>query len=243
VATSGDYTDLINLPTLFDGAYSSLTGVPSTFAPAAHTLGSHSDVTVSLAFSGQYLRWDGSAWRNASITAGDLPSLDASKISTGIFNAARIPNLATSKITSGTFADARIAQSNVTQHQAALAIARSQITGVLDDIAGEFLSDSALTTGEKKLLRAVEAASTISTASIVLDASDSITVTVRKYTPSAGSLGSATALGTISTSSAQHNRSTGLSWSVAAGDVLELEITTAPSTATQAVISLGRTPA
>ncbi len=35
-------------------------------------------------------------------------------------------------ITSGTFADARIAQSNVTQHQAALAIATSQLTGTID---------------------------------------------------------------------------------------------------------------
>ena len=42
--------------------------------------------------------------------------------------AAAIPNLDTSKITTGTFADARIAASNVTQHQASLAIAASQIT-------------------------------------------------------------------------------------------------------------------
>jgi hypothetical protein len=39
--------------------------------------------------------------------------------------------LATSDIASGTFVDARIAESNVTQHQAALAIDCSQLTGVL----------------------------------------------------------------------------------------------------------------
>lgn len=37
VATSGAYADLSGLPSLFDGTWSSLTGKPSTFAPAAHT--------------------------------------------------------------------------------------------------------------------------------------------------------------------------------------------------------------
>jgi hypothetical protein len=37
VATSGSYADLTGKPTLFDGSYTSLTNVPSTFAPAAHT--------------------------------------------------------------------------------------------------------------------------------------------------------------------------------------------------------------
>lgn len=37
VATSGSYTDLTGKPALFSGAYSSLTGIPTTFAPAAHT--------------------------------------------------------------------------------------------------------------------------------------------------------------------------------------------------------------
>jgi hypothetical protein len=46
----------------------------------------------------------------------------------GISAAASSHNHATSDITSGTFADARIAQSNVTQHQAALSITESQIS-------------------------------------------------------------------------------------------------------------------
>lgn len=50
---------------------------------------------------------------------------------------------ATSDITSGTFADARIAESNVTQHEAALTITESQISDLgtyLTDITGEALS-------------------------------------------------------------------------------------------------------
>jgi len=46
--------------------------------------------------------------------------------------AGQIPALATSKITSGTFDDARISQSSVTQHQAALSIASTQVTGLGD---------------------------------------------------------------------------------------------------------------
>jgi hypothetical protein len=37
VASSGDYNDLTNKPTLFDGTYASLTGKPTTFSPAFHT--------------------------------------------------------------------------------------------------------------------------------------------------------------------------------------------------------------
>lgn len=37
-----DYTDLINKPTLFDGAYSSLSGIPSSFTPATHGNEAHS---------------------------------------------------------------------------------------------------------------------------------------------------------------------------------------------------------
>ena len=78
------------------------------------------------------------------ITSGTLgtdriPNLAASKITSGTLGADRIPSLATSKITSGTFADARIAASNVTQHQAALAILKSQVTNF------DFFARSAVT--------------------------------------------------------------------------------------------------
>ena len=56
-----------------------------------------------------------------------IPSLPASKINSGTFGVDRIPSLPASKINSGTFADARIAESNVTQHQAALAIGAGQV--------------------------------------------------------------------------------------------------------------------
>lgn len=78
-----------------------------------------------------------------TFTLGQLLSHthDASDITSGTFADARIAAsnvtqhqaalaLAASQITSGTFADARIAASNVTQHQAALSIAYSQLTSV-----------------------------------------------------------------------------------------------------------------
>lgn len=47
--------------------------------------------------------------------------------------ASDITALATSAITSGTFADARIAESNVTQHEAALTLTKSQISDLLQE--------------------------------------------------------------------------------------------------------------
>jgi len=60
------------------------------------------DVVISLPTAKQVLYYNGTDWRNVSLAAGDIPSLDASKI------------------TSGTFVDARIAESSVTQHAAAI---------------------------------------------------------------------------------------------------------------------------
>lgn len=57
--------------------------------------------------------------------------------------AAASHNHAASEITSGTFTDARVAESNVTQHQAALSVTESQISDLqtyLVDITGEALS-------------------------------------------------------------------------------------------------------
>lgn len=75
-------------------------------------------------------------------------------------------------------------------------------------------------TGEV-ILVPVAVTQTLTQAALVADVSGSVTVTVKKYTPSAGALGSATTLGTVALSSAVHTRSTGLSWAVTAGDVLE----------------------
>ena len=124
-----------------------LTGVPSSFTPSAHAIVG-SEHTASGLTAGQVLRATGAttfAWQ--ALVAGDIPNLDAAKVTTGTFANARISeasvtqhqaalSIATSQITgtfnasiigSGTFADARIAASNVTQHQAALSIAETQI--------------------------------------------------------------------------------------------------------------------
>ena len=45
---------------------------------------------------------------NMNISAGDVPNLDASKITSGTFSTARIPNHSASKITSGTLNVARL---------------------------------------------------------------------------------------------------------------------------------------
>jgi hypothetical protein len=75
-------------------------------------------------------------------------------------------------------------------------------------------------TGEV-ILVPVALTQTLTQAALVSDVSGSVTVTVKKYSPDAGVLGEATTLGTVALSSAVHVRSTGLSWGVTAGDVLE----------------------
>jgi hypothetical protein len=100
-------------------AWDQLTSVPSTFPPSAHThvaanitdfstaadariaaasIDALSDVTVSTPASGQYLRWNGSAWVNAAISAGDLPS--------HTHTASQVTNFSTA-------VDARIAAANL----------------------------------------------------------------------------------------------------------------------------------
>ena len=81
-----------------------------------------------------YANLSGDASAVSGITASQVPNLGADKITSGTLGADRIPSLAASKIGSGTFADARVAESNVTQHQAAISIATSQIaSGTLAD--------------------------------------------------------------------------------------------------------------
>jgi hypothetical protein len=71
-----------------------------------------SDTTISGGLtSGDFLRYNGSAWVDTPLIAADIPSLD------------------TGKITTGTFANARISEGSVTQHEAALTILTSQLSG------------------------------------------------------------------------------------------------------------------
>lgn len=84
----------------------------------------------------------------------------------------------TSDIISGTFADARIGQSNVTQHQAALSIAATQVTGTK---TSSFISDF------------VEAAqdavgATLSSEFVYNDAANTITLRSRSFSTASRSL-------------------------------------------------------
>lgn len=117
-------SDVTNLQTELDGKEPDL-GVPaadgyvlaSTAAGvrswvemtggAGGALGDLSDVTLTSPSVGQFLRYSGAAWLNTVLAAGDIPSLDAAKITTGTFLDARIPNLNTSKLTAGTLGVAR----------------------------------------------------------------------------------------------------------------------------------------
>ena len=87
-------------------------GIPAweDAASVPSSLGDLTDVTITAAATGEFLRYNGTAWVDTLLAAADIPDLDASKITTG------------------TFADARIAETNVTQHQAALSITESQIS-------------------------------------------------------------------------------------------------------------------
>jgi hypothetical protein len=73
VALGGSYAN----PTwITELAWSKLSGVPSTFTPSAHTLDSHSNVTITSNSSGEILKWNGSAWiNNTLVEAGIQPTL------------------------------------------------------------------------------------------------------------------------------------------------------------------------
>ena len=70
VATTGSYNDLSNLPTLFDGAYGSLSGTPTLGTAAALDVGTGANEVVQLDGSGALPAVDGS-----NLT-GDLARLD-----------------------------------------------------------------------------------------------------------------------------------------------------------------------
>jgi hypothetical protein len=76
--------------------------VPQALPPSSPTIGEK-----YLSTNGNYYRWDGSAW--IVDVEGGTPTTDASLL------------------TSGVLADGRVQQSNVTQHEAALSINKSQI--------------------------------------------------------------------------------------------------------------------
>ena len=79
-----------------------------------------------------------------SLTASQIVKTDAAKgLIAAALTASEIPSLAASKISSGTFANGRISQGSVTQHQAALTILASQVDN--GTLSGLFTFDSKLT--------------------------------------------------------------------------------------------------
>ena len=122
----------------FDGAYSSLSGIPSTFTPASHTHAA-SDVT------------------SGTFATARIPNLAASKITSGTLGTARIPDLAASKITSGTLGDSKIPS-----------LAASKITSVTFDTARiPNLAASKISSGQVAVAQGGTGASTLDGAGIV----------------------------------------------------------------------------
>jgi hypothetical protein len=77
-------------------------------------LSSLEDVTITSIASGEILKWDGSAFVNNTLAEAGIAEASHAHAAT--------------EITSGTLADARVAETNVTQHQAALSVTESQIS-------------------------------------------------------------------------------------------------------------------
>ncbi|MFI4854954.1 MAG: hypothetical protein ACIAQF_08275 [Phycisphaerales bacterium JB065] len=291
VATTGSYDDLDDLPSLFDGAWSSLTGVPSTFAPSAHThpathisdstaagrsvltavdaaairavlsvySQSQTDTAISDAISSligaapsaldtlaeiadaiaddedfaatmnaalaNRLRLDASGGYTSPQQAQGRDNLGLGTAATSDADAfaAASHTHAASDITSGTLDDARVSESSVTQHQAALAISGSQVSGKQGPGAAFDGGGAAITDGV--VVRSpVTEAGTVSSVYAVADQSGSVDVIVRHYAAADTSFASPTSLGTLSISSAIVGSLGSLSQSVAVGDVLEFEI-------------------
>ena len=73
VATTGDYDDLSNKPSLFSGSYNDLTNKP-TIPANINDLG---DVTITSASNGQVLSYNGTAWVNSTASgSGTVTSVD-----------------------------------------------------------------------------------------------------------------------------------------------------------------------
>jgi phage-related tail fiber protein len=89
-------------------AWSSITSKPTTLAgygitdasasAHTHTIDDLTDVTVTSVASGNFLRHNGSAWVNTALVAADIPSIDASKITSGTLTVGTSGNAATATI-------------------------------------------------------------------------------------------------------------------------------------------------
>jgi len=110
------------------------------------------------------------------------------------------------------------------------------------DMGATFDGQGSVVQGSKTVLVPVERPGVITAAALVGDAIGSITIDVKRYTPSGlGTLGSATTMGSISVSSRQHIRDTTLSgWttSVSAGDVLSFTTSGTIATVTRVTVKV-----
>lgn len=78
-----------------------------------HTTANIADFVIDTPASGQFLRYNGTNWINATLSASDIPSLDASKITTGVISPALLTGTYTISI-SGNAATATKLASAVT---------------------------------------------------------------------------------------------------------------------------------
>jgi hypothetical protein len=80
VATTGDYDDLSNKPSLFSGSYNDLTNKP-TIPANINDLG---DVTITSASNGQVLSYNGTAWVNSTASGSGTVTSVAASVPTGL---------------------------------------------------------------------------------------------------------------------------------------------------------------
>lgn len=56
-------------------SWTDITSKPTTFTPSAHTLDSHSNVTISLIGTGEILKWSGTAWINNTLAEAGISAI------------------------------------------------------------------------------------------------------------------------------------------------------------------------
>jgi len=106
------------------------------------SIGDLSDVTITSAGSGDFIRYNGTAWVDSTIQNSDISqgavtqheaalSITESQISDLQSYLTAETNDLSSVVTWANVPDANITQSSVTQHQAALSIATTQLTGTI----------------------------------------------------------------------------------------------------------------
>jgi hypothetical protein len=142
---SGDYNDLTNKPTLFDGQYASLTGLPdlTVYQLAANAFsGSYNDLTdTPTLFDGAYSSLTGTP----DLTVYQLAANAFSGDYNDLINQPTIPTVPTilSSFTNdvGYITGYTVTQADVTQHQAALSITESQISDLQNYLTSVAFAD------------------------------------------------------------------------------------------------------